>query len=89
MLKNMVCVHLLTQPTLGPTALNPFLFWQEHKAFYDSALQMTNQPRQLQHLARCTMRKYLGARCHSVIPRLNLPLALRDYLCLPLEGYIR
>ncbi|KYO46571.1 ankyrin repeat and SOCS box protein 16 [Alligator mississippiensis] len=63
--------------------------WQEHKAFYDSALQMTNQPRQLQHLARCTMRKYLGARCHSVIPRLNLPLALRDYLCLPLEGYIR
>uniref|UniRef100_A0A8C8VR94 Ankyrin repeat and SOCS box containing 16 n=1 Tax=Pelusios castaneus TaxID=367368 RepID=A0A8C8VR94_9SAUR len=47
--------------------------WQEHKTFYDSALQMTNQPRQLQHLARCAVRKHLGARCHS----------------LPLEGCIR
>ncbi|CAM5178603.1 unnamed protein product [Eretmochelys imbricata] len=63
--------------------------WQEHKTFYDSALQMTNQPRQLQHLARCAVRKHLGGRCHSAIPELKLPPSLRDYLQLPLEGYIR
>ncbi|XP_075767317.1 ankyrin repeat and SOCS box protein 16 isoform X2 [Pelodiscus sinensis] len=63
--------------------------WQEHKTFYDSALQMTNQPRQLQHLARCALRTYLGARCHSAIPELKLPPSLRAYLQLPLEGYIR
>ncbi|XP_067397168.1 ankyrin repeat and SOCS box protein 16 [Emydura macquarii macquarii] len=63
--------------------------WPEHKTFYDSALQMTNQPRQLQHLARCAVRKQLGARCHSAIPELKLPPALRDYLQLALEGCIR
>ncbi|XP_064380647.1 ankyrin repeat and SOCS box protein 16 [Dromaius novaehollandiae] len=63
--------------------------WQEHEAFYTSALRMAAQPRRLQHLARCAVRRHLGARCHAAIPKLALPPALRRYLQLPLEGLIR
>ncbi|XP_030077016.1 ankyrin repeat and SOCS box protein 16 [Microcaecilia unicolor] len=63
--------------------------WQEHRIVYDSALQMTNQPRQLQHLARCALRRYLGGQCHSVVPELKLPEPLKAYLLLQIEGYIR
>ncbi|XP_068775578.1 ankyrin repeat and SOCS box protein 16 isoform X2 [Struthio camelus] len=62
--------------------------WQEHEVFYESALRMAGQPRRLQHLARCALRRHLGARCHAAIPKLALPPALRHYLQLPLEGLI-
>ncbi|XP_053115980.1 ankyrin repeat and SOCS box protein 16 isoform X2 [Hemicordylus capensis] len=63
--------------------------WQKHQTFYDSALWLVNQPRPLQHLARCAVRKQLGVRCHQGIAQLKLPSSLQDYLRLPLEGYLK
>eukprot|EP00076_Gallus_gallus_P034453 XP_024999991.1 ankyrin repeat and SOCS box protein 16 [Gallus gallus] len=62
--------------------------WEEHREFYTSAVRMAGQPRRLQHLARCALRRHLGARCHSAVPALSLPPALRRYVQLPLEGII-
>lgn len=47
---------------------------------------MAGQPRRLQHLARCAVRRHLGARCHRAVPKLPLPPPLRRYLQLPLQG---
>ncbi|XP_007953410.1 ankyrin repeat and SOCS box protein 16 [Orycteropus afer afer] len=63
--------------------------WQEHEAFYHSALCMVNQPRRLQHLARLAVRAQLGGRCRQAATRLPLPPALRDYLLLRVEGCIQ
>ncbi|NXG49977.1 ASB16 protein, partial [Psilopogon haemacephalus] len=68
-------------------AVSPEL-WEEHREFYDSAVRMAGHPRRLQHLARCAIRRHLGARCHAAVPKLALPPALRHYLQLPLEGVI-
>lgn len=62
---------------------------QEHQMFYDSALFLVNQPRPLQHLARCAIRRQLGIRCHKGISQLKLPSALHEYLFLPLKGYLK
>ncbi|NXC36269.1 ASB16 protein, partial [Campylorhamphus procurvoides] len=62
--------------------------WEEHQEFYTSAVRMAGQPRRLQHLARCAIRRHLGTRCHSAVPRLALPPPLRRYLQLPVEGLI-
>lgn len=61
---------------------------QEHREFYASAVRMAGRPRRLQHLARCALRRHLGARCHLAVPKLALPPHLRRYLQLPLEGII-
>ncbi|XP_035927175.2 ankyrin repeat and SOCS box protein 16 [Halichoerus grypus] len=63
--------------------------WQEHEAFYISALSMVNQPRRLQHLARLAVRAQLGSRCRQAAARLPLPPVLRDYLLLCVEGRIQ
>uniref|UniRef100_G1SVH4 Ankyrin repeat and SOCS box containing 16 n=1 Tax=Oryctolagus cuniculus TaxID=9986 RepID=G1SVH4_RABIT len=63
--------------------------WQEHEAFYSSALRMVNQPRRLQHLARLAVRAQLGGRCRQAASRLPLPPLLRDYLLLRVEGRIQ
>ncbi|XP_045842626.1 ankyrin repeat and SOCS box protein 16 [Meles meles] len=63
--------------------------WQEHEAFYTSALSMVNQPRRLQHLARLAVRAQLGSRCREAAARLPLPPVLRDYLLLRIEGRIQ
>ncbi|XP_051894699.1 ankyrin repeat and SOCS box protein 16 isoform X2 [Pristis pectinata] len=63
--------------------------WQKHEAFYESIIQMTNKPRSLQHLARCALRNYLGTRCHSVIPQLQLPSSFREFLLLKCEGFFK
>ncbi|ELV11235.1 Ankyrin repeat and SOCS box protein 16 [Tupaia chinensis] len=63
--------------------------WQEHEAFYSSALCMVNQPRRLQHLARLAVRSQLGSRCRQAATRLPLPPLLRDYLLLRVEGRIQ
>nr|XP_020654954.1 ankyrin repeat and SOCS box protein 16 isoform X1 [Pogona vitticeps] len=67
----------------------PSEVWQEHHVFYDSALCLLNQPRALQHLARCAIRKQLGIRCHQGIAQLELPSSLQEYLSLSLEGYLK
>nr|XP_045015785.1 ankyrin repeat and SOCS box protein 16 [Jaculus jaculus] len=63
--------------------------WQEHEAFYSSALGMVNQPRRLQHLARLAVRAQLGSCCRRATPQLPLPPLLRDYLLLCVEGRIQ
>ncbi|XP_004451633.2 ankyrin repeat and SOCS box protein 16 [Dasypus novemcinctus] len=63
--------------------------WQEHEAFYSSALHMVNQPRRLQHLARLAVRAHLGARCRQAATQLPLPQFLRNYLLLRVEGLIQ
>ncbi|XP_008572591.1 PREDICTED: ankyrin repeat and SOCS box protein 16 [Galeopterus variegatus] len=63
--------------------------WQEHEAFYSSALCMVNQPRRLQHLARLAVRAQLGGHCRQAATRLPLPPLLRDYLLLHTEGHIQ
>ncbi|XP_012642149.2 ankyrin repeat and SOCS box protein 16 [Microcebus murinus] len=63
--------------------------WQEHNAFYSSALRMVNQPRRLQHLARLAVRAQLGSRCRQAAAQLPLPPLLRDYLLLRVEGRIQ
>ncbi|XP_027424461.2 ankyrin repeat and SOCS box protein 16 isoform X1 [Zalophus californianus] len=63
--------------------------WQEHEAFYISALSMVNQPRRLQHLARLAVRDQLGSRCRQAAAHLPLPPVLRDYLLLRVEGRIQ
>nr|XP_020020263.1 ankyrin repeat and SOCS box protein 16 [Castor canadensis] len=63
--------------------------WQEHEAFYSSAVSMVNQPRRLQHLARLAVRVQLGGRCRQAATRLPLPPLLRDYLLLRVEGRIQ
>ncbi|KAM9295960.1 ankyrin repeat and SOCS box protein 16 [Gastrophryne carolinensis] len=62
--------------------------WQEHRAFYESVVHLSNQPRRLQHLARCALRRKYGSRGHSAIPYLGLPPALTAYLLLQPEGAI-
>uniref|UniRef100_A0A8B9ITI7 Ankyrin repeat and SOCS box containing 16 n=1 Tax=Amazona collaria TaxID=241587 RepID=A0A8B9ITI7_9PSIT len=64
----------LCPPLLPPSPL------QEHREFYTSAVLMAGQPRRLQHLARCALRRSLGPRCHDAVPALALPPALRRYL---------
>ncbi|NXN40044.1 ASB16 protein, partial [Rhinoptilus africanus] len=54
--------------------------WEEHREFYASARRMADTPRCLQHLARCAVRRHLGARCHLAVPKLSLPPPLRHYL---------
>ncbi|XP_065555172.1 ankyrin repeat and SOCS box protein 16 [Lathamus discolor] len=62
--------------------------WEEHREFYTSAVRMAGEPRRLQHLARCALRRSLGPRCHDAVSALALPPALRRYLRLPLQGLI-
>lgn len=83
-----VCVPSHVTPTLL-TSLSPSpLHLQEHREFYASAVRMAGTPRRLQHLARCAVRRHLGARCHAAVPKLSLPPPLRRYLQLPLTGLI-
>ncbi|XP_069883932.1 ankyrin repeat and SOCS box protein 16 [Dipodomys merriami] len=63
--------------------------WQEHEAFYSSALSMVNQPRRLQHLARLAVRAQLGSRCRQVVTCLPLPSVLKEYLLLRVEGRVQ
>ncbi|XP_006832789.1 PREDICTED: LOW QUALITY PROTEIN: ankyrin repeat and SOCS box protein 16 [Chrysochloris asiatica] len=63
--------------------------WQEHEAFYRSALCMVNQPRKLQHLARLAVRVQLGGCCRQAATQLPLPPLLRNYLLLCVEGHIQ
>lgn len=75
----------LSQPQPAARRVPPV---QEHQEFYTSAVRMAGRPRRLQHLARVAVRRHLGPRCHSAVPRLALPPALRRYLQLPIEGLI-
>ncbi|KAF4804470.1 Ankyrin repeat and SOCS box protein 16 [Turdus rufiventris] len=75
-------------PAEGWVEAVPPELWEEHQEFYASAVRMVGQPRRLQHLARVAIRRHLGARCHTAVPKLSLPPPLRRYLQLPIEGLI-
>ncbi|KAJ8389962.1 hypothetical protein AAFF_G00112470 [Aldrovandia affinis] len=62
---------------------------KEHQVFFESARFMSGQPRSLQHLCRYAVRRHLGALCHSVITKLDIPSCLREYLLLATEGQLR
>ncbi|NWZ86839.1 ASB16 protein, partial [Poecile atricapillus] len=75
-------------PADGWVEAVPPELWEEHREFYASAVHMAGRPRRLQHLARVAIRRHLGTRCHTAVPKLALPPSLRRYLQLPIEGLI-
>ncbi|XP_053556032.1 ankyrin repeat and SOCS box protein 16 [Bombina bombina] len=62
--------------------------WNDHQTFYESVLNCSNQPRPLQHLARCALRNLYGSQCHGKLKQLGLPPALTTYLLLQPEGIV-
>ncbi|XP_032420632.1 LOW QUALITY PROTEIN: ankyrin repeat and SOCS box protein 10 [Xiphophorus hellerii] len=62
--------------------------FKEHKDFYESIFSLAMTPRSLQHLARCRLRSFLEGRVHKVVPKLNLPTFIKDYLLLKCRGYV-
>ncbi|KAM4691932.1 ankyrin repeat and SOCS box protein 16 [Rhinophrynus dorsalis] len=67
----------------------PTEIWEEHRTFYESVLLATNQPRPLQHLARCALRSQHGGQCQKEFPDLGLPPVLTTYLLLQSVGTIQ
>ncbi|XP_064171604.1 ankyrin repeat and SOCS box protein 16 [Anguilla rostrata] len=59
---------------------------KEHAPLFESAWLTSGQPRTLQHLCRCALRRHLGALCHSAVAELDIPSSLREYLLLAPEG---
>ncbi|KAM4604965.1 ankyrin repeat and SOCS box protein 10 [Polymixia lowei] len=68
-------------------AVSPEIF-KEHQEFYESLFSLTQTPRSLQHLVRCKLRTFLEGRIHLVVPKLNLPTFLKNYLLLEFRGYV-
>ncbi|NXU95840.1 ASB18 protein, partial [Cettia cetti] len=62
--------------------------FQQHQPFYESLLGLAGSARCLQHLCRSALRAHFGSSCHSLIPLLPLPKALRDFLLLEPEGVV-
>lgn len=61
---------------------------QEHKGFYESVFSLARTPRSLQHLARFRIRIFLEDRVHKVVPELDLPTAIKNYLLLEYRDYV-
>lgn len=60
---------------------------EQHSAFYKSLFDVCGRsPRSLMHLARCTIRRVLRARCYSAVPKLLIPHRLKQYILLEPEG---
>ncbi|XP_031581693.1 ankyrin repeat and SOCS box protein 16 isoform X1 [Oreochromis aureus] len=60
--------------------------YEDHRSFFQLVRQRSAQPRSLQHLCRCALRQHLGAQCHSVVSKLDIPSCVRDYLLLCNDG---
>ncbi|XP_064843704.1 ankyrin repeat and SOCS box protein 16 isoform X2 [Oncorhynchus masou masou] len=67
----------------------PLAIHETHQGFFDSVRQMTSQPRSLQHLCRCALRRHLGKGIDAAISRLDIPSSLMEYLLLRNDGEIR
>ncbi|XP_053837883.1 ankyrin repeat and SOCS box protein 18 [Vidua macroura] len=68
-------------------AVPPEVF-QQHRPFYESLLGLAGTARSPQHLCRATVRAHFGNKCHSLIPLLPVPGALRDFLLLERQGVL-
>nr|XP_046160996.1 ankyrin repeat and SOCS box protein 16-like isoform X2 [Oncorhynchus gorbuscha] len=66
----------------------PLEIHETHQGFFDSVRQMTSQPRSLQHLCRCALRRHLGKGIDAAISRLDIPSSLMEYLLLRNDGEI-
>ncbi|NWT15566.1 ASB18 protein, partial [Vireo altiloquus] len=62
--------------------------FQQHQLFYKSLFRLAGTARCLQHLCRSAIRTHFGSQCHSLIPLLPVPKALRDFLLLEPEGVV-
>ncbi|NXX33365.1 ASB18 protein, partial [Nicator chloris] len=62
--------------------------FQQHQLFYESLLGLAGTARCLQHLCRAALRRDFGSKCHSLIPLLPLPKALRAFLLLEPQGVV-
>ncbi|NXC51897.1 ASB18 protein, partial [Aleadryas rufinucha] len=62
--------------------------FQQHQPFYESLFGLWGTARCLQHLCRSAIRTNFGSKCHSLIPLLPVPKALRDFLLLEPEGVV-
>ncbi|TNN55382.1 Ankyrin repeat and SOCS box protein 16 [Liparis tanakae] len=60
----------------------------EHREFYESVFSLGRTPRALQHLARFRVRVFLEGRVHKVVPKLDLPTFIKNYLLLEYRGYV-
>ncbi|KAF4100401.1 ankyrin repeat and SOCS box protein 4 isoform X2 [Onychostoma macrolepis] len=62
---------------------------ERYSNFYDSLFAVcTNNPRTLQHLARCAIRAAMSNRCEQGVQHLLLPSSLKKYLLLEPVGII-
>ncbi|KAL0966222.1 hypothetical protein UPYG_G00292510 [Umbra pygmaea] len=68
-------------------AVSPEIF-AEHQGFYESLSYLQNTPRSLQHLARWNLRNFLQGRVHEVVPKLQLPTFIKNYLLLEFRDYL-
>ncbi|XP_036072351.1 ankyrin repeat and SOCS box protein 10 [Oryzias melastigma] len=62
--------------------------FEKHKDFYESVFSLATRPRSLQHLARCRVRTFLEGRLLKVVPNLDLPTFIKNYLLLDYRGYV-
>ncbi|NXA93357.1 ASB18 protein, partial [Melanocharis versteri] len=62
--------------------------FQQHRLFYESFFGLAGTARSLQHLCRAAIRRNFGSRCHSLVPLLPVPKALRAFLLLEPEGVV-
>ncbi|XP_075953277.1 ankyrin repeat and SOCS box protein 10 [Anarhichas minor] len=62
--------------------------FKEHKEFYESVFSLERTPRSLQHLARFKIRIFLEGRVHKVVPKLDLPTFIKNYLLLEYRDYV-
>nr|XP_020505192.1 ankyrin repeat and SOCS box protein 10 [Labrus bergylta] len=99
----MVLKHCCVSPRTIEVLLNAYSFlkvtdtwvesvspevFKEHKDFYESVFSLAMTPRSLQHLARCKLRNVLDGRVHQVVPKLDLPAFIKNYLLLEYRGFI-
>ncbi|XP_028284247.1 ankyrin repeat and SOCS box protein 10 [Parambassis ranga] len=62
--------------------------FKKHRVFYESIFALKMTPRSLQHLARCKLRIFLEGRVPTVVPKLDLPNFIKNYLLLDYRGYV-
>ncbi|XP_029013787.1 ankyrin repeat and SOCS box protein 16 isoform X1 [Betta splendens] len=63
--------------------------YEDHRPFLDLVRERSGQPRSLQHLGRCALRRLLGARCYVTVSQLDIPPSVREYVLLRNDGTLQ
>ncbi|XP_069769774.1 ankyrin repeat and SOCS box protein 4 isoform X2 [Narcine bancroftii] len=83
----MVNSYELIQSTPKWRKVIPDDILEQYSTFYKTLFDICgSSPRSLMHLARCTIRRVLRARCYSAVPKLNIPHRMKEYILLEPEG---